>query len=351
MTSAFKLLFSTFFFSFVNVQTFEEISFGDDFSLDIATWNIEWFPKNNQVTINYIVEIINHLDLDILAIQEIDNTLLFDQMLDSLSNYTGNYESNWFAGLGYIYKTESVEINDIYEIYTTSEYWNAFPRSPMVMDMSFRGDNYFIVNNHFKCCGDGIIDFDNESDEEYRRYEAINLIKEYIDSNLANNKVIVLGDLNDDISEELSNNIFQEILIDSSHYNFLDMEIAQGSSSEWSFPNWPSHLDHILINNQLFYLMDNQEVLTIKIDEYMDGGWNQYDQNISDHRPVAMKFRYSLIKFYDINNDGIVNEYDFDELLSNLLGESISDGILDLNSDSMINIFDLMLLSDFLQNR
>ena len=170
MTLAFKLLFSTFFFSFVNAQTFEEMSFGDDFSLDIATWNIEWFPKNNQVTINYIVEIINHLDLDILAIQEIDNTLLFDQMLDSLPNYTGYYESNWFAGLGYIYKTESVEINDIYEIYTTSEYWNAFPRSPMVMDMSFRGDNYFIFNNHFKCCGDGIIDFYNESDEEYRRY-------------------------------------------------------------------------------------------------------------------------------------------------------------------------------------
>ena len=100
MTLAFKLLFNTFFFSFVNTQTFEEMSFGDDFSLDIATWNIEWFPKNNQVTINYIVEIINHLDLDILAIQEIDNTLLFDQMLDSLPNYTGYYESNWFAGLG-----------------------------------------------------------------------------------------------------------------------------------------------------------------------------------------------------------------------------------------------------------
>ena len=97
--------------------------------------------------------------------------------------------------------------------------------------------------------------------------------------------------------------------------------------------------------------MDNQEVLTIKIDEYMDGGWNQYDQNISDHRPVAMKFRYSLIKFYDVNNDGIVNEYDFEELLSNLLGEGISNGILDLNSDLIINIFDLLLLSDFLQDR
>ena len=49
-----------------------------------------------------------------------------------------------------------------------------------------------------------------------------------------------------------------------------------------------------------------------------------------------------LTKFYDVNNDGTVNEYDFEELLSNLLGESISNGILDLNSDSEINIFDLL---------
>jgi len=46
-----------------------------------------------------------------------------------------------------------------------------------------------------------------------------------------------------------------------------------------------------------------------------------------------------------------VNEYDFEELLSNLLGEGISNGIFDLNSDLIINIFDLLLLSDFLQDR
>ena len=30
-------------------QDLEDLSFGDDNSLDIATWNIEWFPKNNQI--------------------------------------------------------------------------------------------------------------------------------------------------------------------------------------------------------------------------------------------------------------------------------------------------------------
>jgi len=43
-------------------QDLEDLSFGDDNSLDVATWNIEWFPKNNQITIDYVTEIINLLD-------------------------------------------------------------------------------------------------------------------------------------------------------------------------------------------------------------------------------------------------------------------------------------------------
>lgn len=329
-------------------QDLEDLSFGDDNSLDIATWNIEWFPKNNQITINHVTEIINLLELDILAIQEVDDTTMFDQMLDSLPEYTGYYESSWFAGLAYIYKTGPVEINDIYEIYTTSSYWNAFPRSPMVMDVNFMGVNYFIINNHFKCCGNGIIDFGNTSDEENRRYTAINLIKEYIDTNLSNHKVVVLGDLNDDINESPPNNVFQEVLDDSAHYRFADLEIAQGNNSEWSFPNWPSHLDHILITDEIFNEINNIKVETIKIDEYLEGGWNEFDQNISDHRPVAIKF--SFVPSYDINEDGLVNESDFEILLSFIINEDGSVDSEDLNFDSVVDIFDLLFLADFLQN-
>ena len=330
-------------------QNLEDLFFGDESSLDIATWNIEWFPKNDQVTVNYVTEIIELLDLDILAIQELDDTTMFDQMLENLPAYAGYYQSSWFAGLAYIYKTDLVEVNNIYEIYTTSPYWNAFPRSPMVMDINFMGENYFIINNHFKCCGDGIIDFDDMSDEENRRYTAINLIKQYIYNNLPDKNVIVLGDLNDDIAES-SYNVFQEVLDDSTHYQFADIEIAQGNSSEWSFPNWPSHLDHILITNELFDSANNLEVQTIKIDEYLDGGWSEYDQNISDHRPVAMKLNLSLIYSYDINNDGLINESDFEELLSIIIGDSESIDLADINYDSIVNIFDLLILSDVVQD-
>ena len=330
-------------------QDLEDLSFGDDASLDIATWNIEWFPKNDQTTVDYVSDIISLMDLDILAIQEVDDTVMFDQMLDELPLYSGYYESSWFAGLAYIYKTESIEINDIYEIYTTSSYWNAFPRSPMVIDMNFMGDNYLIINNHFKCCGDGILDTVDTSDEENRRYTAINLLKEYIDVNLPESNVIVLGDLNDDISEAPPNNVFQNILNDSTNYRFADLDIAMGNSSEWSFPNWPSHLDHILITDEIFNGPNGLEVQTIKIDEYLDGGWSEYDQNISDHRPVAIKI-INQVSSYDINGDGTINESDILLLVSLVLNDDESIGMADINQDSQIDIFDLILLTDFLQN-
>ncbi|MBI89646.1 MAG: hypothetical protein CMG60_06110 [Candidatus Marinimicrobia bacterium] len=341
--------FSTcFFVTALLAQNLEDLSFGDNNSLDVATWNIEWFPKNNQITIDFVTQIINLLDLDVLAIQEVDDTTMFDQMLDSLPDYLGYYQSSWFAGLAYIYNTETVEINNIYEIYFTSEYWNAFPRSPMVMDFNFKGDNFFIINNHFKCCGDGILDYDDPYDEENRRYTATNLLKDYIDNNLSNNNVIVMGDLNDEIAETPPNNVFQQVLDDSINYYFTDMEIAQGNSSNWSFPNWPSHLDHILITDELFNELVQTEVQTIKIDEYVEGGWSEYDYNISDHRPVAIKF--SFFSIYDINDDGILNEYDFAMLLSSIINNNDSTDLEDINNDLVVDIFDLLILSDFLQD-
>ena len=340
----------SYFFAMILAQDLQDLSFGDENSLDIATWNIEWFPKNNQVTVDYVIEIINLLEFDILGIQELDDTTMFNDMLDSLPFYSGYYESSWFAGLAYIYKTDLVEINDIFEIYTNSPFWNAFPRSPMVMDLNFAGENYTIINNHFKCCGDGILDLNDEFDEENRRYTAMNLLKTYIDENLPNKKVIVLGDLNDDISEPHQHNVFQDVLNDSDNYQFGDLIIAQGNSSDWSFPNWPSHLDHILITNELFNELDSIEVKTIKIDDYVSGGWTEYDQNISDHRPVAMKIYFTYELSYDLNSDGLVNENDV-ALLISIIFEQYNDQFLgDLNLDSKVDIIDLLYLSDSINN-
>jgi hypothetical protein len=85
--------------------------------------------------------------------------------------------------------------------------------------------------------------------------------------------------------------VFQVFLNDPDNYLFADLDIASGDSANWSFPSWPSHLDHILITNELIDEFENEEsdIQTINIDEYLSGGWSEYDQNVSDHRPVALK--------------------------------------------------------------
>ena len=272
-------------------QNLSDISFGTDSTFEVITWNIEWFPKNGSMTVDSVSKIIESLDADLLGLQEISDTTICRQMINNLPGYELFMDDEWFGGLAYVYKTSTINIQSIYKIYDTSPYWNAFPRSPLVMEFTYMGEEFVVINNHFKCCGDGVLDNGNSSDEEARRYEASTLLKQYIDTNFPSSRVIVLGDLNDILTDQASNNVFQMFIDDSANYLFADKGIASGSFSNWSFPNWPSHLDHILITNELFdeFLNADSEIKTIKVDDYMSGGFTDYDFYISDHRPVGLK--------------------------------------------------------------
>ena len=275
----------------LHAQNFDNLTFGTDSTLEVVTWNIEWFPKNGSTTINYVTQIIKALDVDILAIQEIDDTNAFKQMMANLDGFDCYFRSGYFAGLGYIYKTEFIEINDIYQVYTTNPYWKPFPRAPMVIDFNYQGQNYIVFDNHFKCCGDGTMNLNDPDDEETRRYRAANLLKEYVDTHFADKNVMIVGDLNDLLEDNVQNNVFQNIINDSENYFFATTHIVESSNANWSYPTWPSHLDHIIITNELFDEFTNESsvVKTIRVDDHFSS-WYQYDKHVSDHRPVGFKF-------------------------------------------------------------
>ena len=46
-------------------QTLDDLEFGLPNTLDIATWNIEWFPKNGNATVERVQTIIQNLDIDL----------------------------------------------------------------------------------------------------------------------------------------------------------------------------------------------------------------------------------------------------------------------------------------------
>jgi len=275
----------------LNGQSLEDLDFGTDSTFEVVSWNIEWFPKNGQVTADSVKTIIQSLAADVYALQEIDDTTLLKQVVSTIPGYSCYFKSTYYGGLAYVYNTNTVQVNKKYEIYTSQPFWNTFPRSPQVLELTFNNEDYVILNNHFKCCGDGTLNTNDPNDEEMRRLSAVTLLKQYIDSLFIDERVIIVGDLNDILTDPSANNVFNSLLNDSD-YLFVDFPIALGSSSNFSYPSWPSHLDHILISNELFadFSKPNSWLSCIRIDDYMSS-WNAYDNNISDHRPIGLRLQ------------------------------------------------------------
>ncbi|RLC58704.1 MAG: hypothetical protein DRH89_00395 [Candidatus Cloacimonadota bacterium] len=273
-------------------EGFLNLNFGSEPTLEVVTWNIEHFPKDFSTTVDYVTQIIRGVNADVYALQEIENNFKFDTIIEILNNV--DPENTWDGyrassayysiNLAYIYKSNQLQIDDIYEIYQDD--WYAFPRSPLVMELSFNGNDIIVINNHLKAGSD--------SDDEARRLDACQKLDTYISENWYNNEVLLVGDLNDDITEPENSNVFWSFINEPLEYVFTDMEIAEGPSVYWSYPSWPSHLDHILITNELFdeFSLEDSDIQVLRVDELLDGGWSEYDNNVSDHRPVGLKLAF-----------------------------------------------------------
>ncbi len=94
--------------------------------------------------------------------------------------------------------------------------------------------------------------------------------------------------MNDELTDPENSNVFWGFIQDSLNYQFADMGIAEGNSYYWSYPSWPSHIDHILITDELFDEWENGDIFTLRIDDY----YSDYSSVISDHRPVLIKLKY-----------------------------------------------------------
>lgn len=268
-------------------QDFDELVFGTDSTLDVVTWNIEWFPKNGLTTMEYVAEIVPALDADIYALQEIGDVNDFLNMTDAIDGYDPFVTGTWDTALAYLIKTSTITVEDDFHIY--QGYSREFPREPYVLEFHYLGVPYAIINNHLKCCGDGTIDEDDLWDEETRRRDACILLHEIMEDDYAGNRVMMVGDLNDILTDDADDNVFLPF-INNPDYQFADQYIAQGPVDNWSYPGWPSHLDHLLLTDEVVadWEATDEFTETIKIEDHMGGWWN-YETDISDHRPVGVR--------------------------------------------------------------
>lgn len=247
-------------------------------TFDVVTWNIERFPIVSSAIEN-VAEIINDLDTDLIAIQEITNEEDFNELISLLPGWTG-FALQFNGGntrLGYLYKEAEVTLlgtpKFLFEEQSTeyNDAFTAFRRPYHAKFQHINGLEVDFINVHLKCC-DG---------SENRRRNASILLKEYIDQNLTSDELVLLGDFNDEIVDE-DDNVFQNFINDNENYLFTTMPIAEGADDFWSYPDWPSQIDQILITDELFGNESYTQVLEL------DFCNNAYLNSISDHRPVIM---------------------------------------------------------------
>ena len=267
-----------------------ELSFGSDEHFDFITWNIETFPKHSK-SVEYAAKSLRSLRPDVVALQEVWSVSALDELTAELEDYQSYAPPDVEdTGLAWLYNTATTELLEPpYRIFTQDNYDFSY-RSPLVLKVRFGESELVLINLHLKCCGDGILGTDYW-DEERRRMNAAQSLKGYIEQELSEEAVIVAGDWNDTIDEAQESNVFWPLLQDTEHFRFTDMSIAVGDDSLWSFPYYPSHIDHILITDELFEAFEHPEsyVRTLRIEDALVGGLDEYWRYLSDHRPVGLK--------------------------------------------------------------
>ena len=261
---------------------------GDSTRFEIGTWNIEWFPKEGNTTVSDVKTIIQNLDIDMFAVEEISNVSAFNRLLDSLPGWDGKlsgdtYSNGTYQKTGILYKTAFISLSNVHNIFTDDYY--AFPRPPLTAYVEIRDTrgepfNFNLIVLHLKAkSGD---------ENEARRRSACEKLKQYIDleiSNGADADFVVLGDWNDQLNDPPDRNVFTAFLDDSSEYTFL----TKGLSGQYSYisNSYKSLIDNILITNDALseYGSGKTEVL------YLDSEYSPYLYEVSDHRPVVSIFK------------------------------------------------------------
>tara|TARA_Y100000590_G_scaffold173605_1_gene198520 strand:- start:65 stop:1960 length:1896 start_codon:yes stop_codon:yes gene_type:complete len=250
--------------------------------LDVITWNCEFFPTNNDLTIEALSEAVMDFYPDIIAFQEIKKRSWFSKLMEFLPDY--NFvisQQSSFMDQAIIYKKELFDLVGRKELYAEDDYFFA-GRPPLQCDFVVKtsGLELSIINLHMKCCDSGLS----------RRKKASEMIHKYVNNamNYGNNNYIILGDWNDDLKDGKGDHCFDPFLNDERFF-FPTLDITY-DISQASYPKEPyiSFLDHILVSKSLIP-SNSYSVKTIPIDKYM-GGFSVYEHYISDHMPVLLSF-------------------------------------------------------------
>jgi len=266
-------------------------------TLDITTWNLEWFgetdtsrgPSDKARQNAGIRRVMDSIAADLYALQEIVSN---DTLMSLASKLVGNYSSLYATDitsdqrLAYIYNRDVVTpISNGLAVNGGSQAW-ANGRYPyrITFDATVEGVTRRIVvfNIHGKAT-----DSATAMEDYNRRKVDAETFHAYLRDFYADSLVLVVGDFNDDIRKSVIDTTlpspYRAFLDDVAAWTCATCPLAERGLSTYLFGTGPRFIDNILVSN---------EVTPLLYRTYMENPQaylSSYSSTVSDHLPVTTR--------------------------------------------------------------
>lgn len=266
-------------------------------TLDITTWNLYWFGttdttkgiKNKTTQFRNIATVLNQFNDDVVALQEVTTEESLNHLRDTLNtlNPSAQYASLIAPILqdqkmGYLYKQSTVKkIESDLAVNGGSEAWanGRFPlRMTINADINGKGGKYVLFVIHAKATSaDSINDLN-------RRAADAQTFREYLINFYGNDKVIVTGDFNDDVSRSVvgtNPSPYKVFVDDAANFSVLTKELSDKGIV--SYPGIDgAMLDNFIVSNEVVAEVHRTKVV-------VPSSISSYTSTTSDHYPVTLR--------------------------------------------------------------
>jgi endonuclease/exonuclease/phosphatase family metal-dependent hydrolase len=252
---------------------------GSDATLDIACWNLEWFPKDTR-TVELVADLITSMELDVVVVEEVASTLAWDQLVARLPQHEGvlsthRYSPTEYQKIGYLYRADLVSVGEPELLFTGSTY--GFPRPPMKLRVTAGSFAFDMIGVHLKA---GV-----SEDDSQRRASAMRTLEAYVRAQVdegGEDEVVVLGDFNETINTSYGMAVMAPMLAAPDRYRFRTQELA--AAGEVTYIPSGKIIDHVVTTAGFVDELGDVQAVIPRLDAQMA----RYEPYVSDHLPVVL---------------------------------------------------------------
>jgi endonuclease/exonuclease/phosphatase family metal-dependent hydrolase len=275
-------------------------------TLDIGSWNLEWFgdaanaPTNDPLQLSNVHDVIAGADLDIWGLEEVVSTAQFNTLKAQLPGYSGFLANdpivtngaafysdfnNAEQKVGILYKSSVATLLSATVVLTQNN-TDFAGRPPMEVKLRItlngNSEDVVFIVMHPKCCTD--------SASYQRRVAASNALKAYLDATYPTQKVWVIGDWNDDVDTSISTgNVspYRNFVLDSARYTVETKALSDTGIA--STVNFTDMIDHHMVSNEVAASYIASSVEVYRVDAFVPS----YGTTTSDHYPVLSRYTFA----------------------------------------------------------